>query len=256
LSTKREVKILKSNYEFRWGKFYQYSCKASISDLFSKRPYLFPVWTEEGVLFRLSKQGTFTSPFPLDDPWIFGFPENIEKVKQQITLGKDMGTGLIYNSRPKEQWEGMSFRHSSEVAIAKELDRRNVAFSASFPIRFGGKTREIDFLVFFNGRVGVLELDGSSHQGRFDADLKRRRELMRALGVAIFEHYSSLESPDQIVNDLIKHSVFLLLRLKEYSLAQNDVIIDTKSCIKSSLRSSAKLTTSISLLILFNSTLI
>jgi very-short-patch-repair endonuclease len=69
-------------------------------------------------------------------------------------------------------WHGLILRSYSEVKIARQLDLTGAMFLAGSKIRLKTErhrqTREVDFLVSYEGRWGVLEVDGPHHNR--DAD--------------------------------------------------------------------------------------
>lgn len=120
-------------------------------------------------------------------------------------------TSLIYPDFAEiedrnKYWKGITFRHVTEVAIAKELDSRSVFFFANPACRLNEgsdrKTREPDFVVYHNGRWGILELDGSSHNGRHSHDQQRDR-LFKKHGILVVEHFDSTLPPKQIVDEFL-----------------------------------------------------
>lgn len=81
-------------------------------------------------------------------------------------------------------WKGMVFRSNTEVRIAKALDHAGVFFLPPTKSRLNvartRQSREIDFLVFYEGQWGMLEVDGPWHSAAND---EARDELMRASGI-------------------------------------------------------------------------
>jgi very-short-patch-repair endonuclease len=74
-----------------------------------------------------------------------------------------------YRSIP---WKGMTFHSKTELKIAKTLDHMNIIFTANCKFRLGeGDKRlsfEVDFLVYHQGKWGVLEVDGPFHNAQTD----------------------------------------------------------------------------------------
>jgi very-short-patch-repair endonuclease len=69
-------------------------------------------------------------------------------------------------------WHGLILRSYSEVKIARQLDLTGAMFLAGSKIRLKTErhrqTREVDFLVSYEGRWGVLEVDGPHHNREAD----------------------------------------------------------------------------------------
>lgn len=108
----------------------------------------------------------------------------IDKLRSEIRKTKaarGQAGGDTYRTIP---WKGMIFRSNTEVRIAKALDHAGVFFLPPTKSRLSvGKTRqsrEIDFLVFYDGQWGMLEVDGPWHTAAND---EARDELLRASGI-------------------------------------------------------------------------
>jgi hypothetical protein len=90
-------------------------------------------------------------------------------------------------SHPAE--DGMHFRDPAELAIYRALKRAQarlggeVSITCNVPIRMSGRTLEVDFMVCYKGRVGVIEVDGATHYRKRASDLSRER-LLEDAGIA------------------------------------------------------------------------
>ncbi|HYO87235.1 MAG TPA: hypothetical protein VER79_01235 [Candidatus Limnocylindrales bacterium] len=89
-------------------------------------------------------------------------------------------------------WKGMVFHSKTELRVAKALDHAGVVFLPPAKMRLTSgserQSREIDFLVLYEGRWGVLEVDGPWHTQTGDTS---RDELLRANGVTCIRRYDS-----------------------------------------------------------------
>lgn len=67
---------------------------------------------------------------------------------------------------PVRQWKYLRFRSASEIKIAEELDNRGVLFFPNCARRVTTNARrakkEPDFLIFYKGQWGILEVDGGN----------------------------------------------------------------------------------------------
>jgi very-short-patch-repair endonuclease len=81
--------------------------------------------------------------------------------------------------------DSLFFRTVDERSAYRELRRiqeqfpdwKNLTIVPLAGVRVPGHTWEVDFLVCYQGRSGVLEIDGGSHHGRWAADRSRYRVL-------------------------------------------------------------------------------
>lgn len=94
-------------------------------------------------------------------------------------------------------YKGMIFRSNSEIKIAKALDHAGILFLPPTKARMThGKereSREIDFVIFHEGRWGILEVDGPFHHSGADA---QRDETLRRNGITVIERFTSDECYD------------------------------------------------------------
>jgi hypothetical protein len=109
------------------------------------------------------------------------------------------------------QWQGLSFRSKTEVRIAEALDDRRVLFLANCRARLGLDTRvnrEADFLVCWEGRWGILEVDGEAwHPATRTTDDHTRDRLFKAYGIRVIEHFDAAEcweNADGVVEQFLR----------------------------------------------------
>ena len=134
--------------------------------------------------------------------WRLFFNQQYQQRIEDITKGSALavGTKAPTNDRSgaghnaDREWGGMYFRSSAEIAIAEELDKKNVLFFGNvrgrlndkdLPVTKASETMsgrvEVDFLVFKNRKCMVLEVDGNHHQEGTQTirDYARDRVLLR-----------------------------------------------------------------------------
>lgn len=109
-------------------------------------------------------------------------------------------------------WNNLGFRSASEIKIAQALDKAGVLFLPNCKARLGSggnrQNREPDFLICYNGKWGILEVDGEPfHQAsRAVADHERDR-LFKIHGITVAEHYDAnkcFNKPDEVVNEFLR----------------------------------------------------
>ncbi len=105
------------------------------------------------------------------------------------------------------EWNYLPFRSQSEIRIAEVLDRLRVAFFPNAKGRFyrdqGAVNRCPDFLVPFDGKLGVLEVDGPHHKR---ADDDERDALLRANGIHTIVRASADDcytTPELVVREFL-----------------------------------------------------
>jgi len=98
---------------------------------------------------------------------------------------------------------GLNFRDSAEVRVFEALERLQASLPAEDTILIApnagvfvaGRTFEMDFIVTYRGRVGGIEVDGSSHVRRYAADQSRHR-MLRDAGLQLIEHIVAQDTND------------------------------------------------------------
>ena len=118
------------------------------------------------------------------------------------------------------EWGGMYFRSSAEIAIAEELDKRNVLFfgnvrgrlqiqdlpAAKASESLSGRV-ELDFLVFKHRRCMILEVDGQHHQEGTQTirDYARDRVLLReGIPTARFTAFECINRTADVITEFLE----------------------------------------------------
>lgn len=135
---------------------------------------------------------------PVTDDW-----------REQVRAGLDSGPsnqGRPFGTSKILTYAGLNYRTPSEVAIAKVLDQsEDILFLPNCSAVSGKVQKEPDFLIFFRGRVGILEVDGGSHIGRMADDSLRDSYFQRQS--MFIKHYPAerCESdPTWVVKDFLR----------------------------------------------------
>jgi hypothetical protein len=108
-------------------------------------------------------------------------------------------------------WANLRFRSASEVRIAQELNRRGVMFfpncRARLPVGKERRNLEPDFLICYEGKWGILEVDGDPFHppSRASEDHERDRHF-RTQGVRVVERFKAdecFENYDGVVSKFL-----------------------------------------------------
>lgn len=126
-------------------------------------------------------------PIAIDPNWLTNLIEEARHVHNQAVRADNV---LI--------WNNLRFRSRSEVQIATALDRAGVLFLPNCMARLGTldsrRNREADFLVCYNGKWGILEVDGEPfHPPSRTAEDHERDRLFRSHGILVVEHFDATE---------------------------------------------------------------
>lgn len=110
---------------------------------------------------------------------------------------------------PKD-WNGLRLRSPAEVAIAVALQKKGVLFFVNAGCRLVNhsrqyETREVDFLVFNQGKVRILEVDGITYHQNPSADYKRDRLFDReGIRTSRFSAQECFENPNGVVKEFLE----------------------------------------------------
>lgn len=120
-------------------------------------------------------------PLPVGKDW--------REQRQQERLGNVSNQGIrLPQSKPLPEKDGFRFGHPSEVPVydalvalaASRPKTDTLGIAVNVPVRVGGRTFIPDFIVSCAGRVGIIEVDGATHNRRFLADASRNDLLQDA----------------------------------------------------------------------------
>ena len=137
---------------------------------------------------------------------------NLKGVNLYQAKGIDNCLASNQGSNADLQWENLNFRSHAEIQIAKALDRAGVLFYPNcrcrLNITIGRGNRESDFLVFHQGRWGILEVDGEHwHPPCRAVEDHERDRLFKAHGILFVEHYDAdrcSKEPNEVVREFLQ----------------------------------------------------
>jgi hypothetical protein len=110
------------------------------------------------------------------------------------------------------EWNGLPFQSHSEVCIARALDRAEVLYFPNCKGRLGSghMRRNVvpDFLVCYDGKWGILEVDGEPfHPPARTAYEHERARLFKDQGIRVVEHFDASRcrsAPDAVVAEFLR----------------------------------------------------
>ena len=154
------------------------------------------------------------------------FPSYFDKSKlplspkqEVITVQQNQDTftnqGLGYKGREAPYvWEGLRFWSKTEIEIAKALDRKKLFFVPPCMVRFGARQYnpniEIDFLVCYQNKWGIIHVDGPHHYASVQRVITDRDQdyLLDNYGIKRIYRQSAqrcFQEPDKVVNDFLEY---------------------------------------------------
>lgn len=117
----------------------------------------------------------------------------------EIARGKGVHNQLAEGQRANVRtWKNLRFRSQSEVRVAIALDEAGVFFLPNCKGRLttpsGRENREADFLICYEGKWGILEVDGEPfHPPSRTVQDHERDRLFKSHGVRVVEHFDASE---------------------------------------------------------------
>lgn len=116
---------------------------------------------------------------------------NLDNILTSITANQANKT---YENSPKHMHDGLFFRSKTEIKIYKELIERGLLV-LPLPLAVLGKRnfyREPDFIIFYEGKAGILEVAGTVwHPPETAAKENDRRRMFQKLGVDVYETFDA-----------------------------------------------------------------
>ncbi|MTJ47590.1 pentapeptide repeat-containing protein [Dolichospermum sp. UHCC 0259] len=143
-------------------------------------------------------------------------PENdntVNKPEKNIDLDNTSNNqGVQFRSDRKiHTWERLRFRSKTEIKIAEALDRTGVLFVPNSLARLntpkGRENKEADFLICYNGKWGVLEVDGPFHTAERRVEEQERERIFKKNGIKVVERFDyerCYNNPDEVVQEFFK----------------------------------------------------
>lgn len=130
--------------------------------------------------------------------------------KQKLTEDSRQASNQGINA--PHEWKGFYFRSKTEIKIAEAFDRTGILFYPNCKARLstsvGREGRETDFLVFYQGKWGILEVDGESwHPPSRTVHDHERDRLFKVHGIRVVEHYDAtrcFQHPDEVVREFLE----------------------------------------------------
>ena len=117
----------------------------------------------------------------------------------------------FYSNSTIHTWENLRFRSKTEIKIAEALDRTGVLFVPNSLARLntakGRENKEADFLICYNGKWGVLEVDGPFHTAERRVEEQERERIFKKNGIKVVERFDSercYNHPDEVVQEFFK----------------------------------------------------
>ena len=126
-------------------------------------------------------------------------------------LEKNIDLENTSNNKGVHTWERLRFRSKPEIKIAQALDRAGVLFIPNSLARLNTTTgrgnKEPDFLICYNGKWGILEVDGPFHIAERRVEEQERERIFKNNGIKVVERFDSercYNNPDEVVQEFFK----------------------------------------------------
>ncbi len=107
---------------------------------------------------------------------------------------------------PRFIWNNLNFRSKAERVIAETLDKHDVLFFPNCAARLGTTeyrhTKEPDFLICYNGKWGILQVDGWFHHSQTAAQDQEIDRQFDRYGIRVIQRFTGeqcLKEPDKVV---------------------------------------------------------
>jgi len=129
----------------------------------------------------------------------------------EIARGKSVHNQATEGAQARV-WNNLRFRSESEIKIAQALDRAGLLFLPNCRARLGPTesraNKEADFLICWEGKWGILEVDGEPfHPPSRTAKDHERDRLFKTHGIRVVEHFDAtkcFEDPNAVVQQFLE----------------------------------------------------
>lgn len=135
--------------------------------------------------------------------------EAVSRAHEDISSRAIVPTDLQPRRDGTYEWNSLTFRSLAEIEIAKVLDRKGVLFFPNARCRIHNRLgtpeiKETDFLVFYQGKARILEVDGKDYH-QPEKDYRRDRLFDReGLRTTRFTASECLHSPDAVIEEFLE----------------------------------------------------
>lgn len=123
------------------------------------------------------------------------------------------GDNLDFQSNSEEKiyyWNDLPLRSTEQVKIAEALDRANILFIPNTKVRLtsneGRENKEADFLIFYQGKSGILVIKSALFQPDGE-NFQECDRIFQSHGISIIQYYDATrcsEDPDQVVQEFLE----------------------------------------------------
>lgn len=112
-------------------------------------------------------------------------------------------------SKSEHTWNGFKMRSKAEIRIAEELEKAGVLFLPNCKARLSasGINLEPDFVVCYEGKWGILEVDGPHHTVETRVKEQERERHFKRYRIFIVERFTAdycLSRPDKVVQEFLE----------------------------------------------------
>lgn len=132
------------------------------------------------------------------------------KMLEMIEGKMPLNQCLPIQEKPRHSWAYLLFRSPVEISIAQTLDKYRVLFLPNCMVRLGlpsaRENKEADFLVCYEGKWGIPEINGDTYHVNSAKDHNRGR-LFKLHGIKVFEPYEAsrcVKEPEKVVQEFLE----------------------------------------------------
>ncbi|NJK66684.1 MAG: pentapeptide repeat-containing protein [Microcoleus sp. SU_5_3] len=135
--------------------------------------------------------------------------DNTESSEEIANIQDEQNQEIQSDSENAIDWNGFRFHSDAQLKIAETLDRTSTLFIPNSQLRLattdGRQNLEADFLIFHQGKLGMLKIDSESFD-RTETEAETGGVFVDS-GVCLVKHYDSTrcsEQPDLVVQEFLE----------------------------------------------------
>ncbi|MFM7407879.1 MAG: pentapeptide repeat-containing protein [Cuspidothrix sp.] len=114
----------------------------------------------------------------------------------------------FYSNQTTDTYQNLGFYSKTEIKIAEALDRTGVLFLTNSLVRLNisnvRANKEANFLIYYNGKWGVLEVDKPHQTAERRFEEQEIERIFRKIGIKVVERFDAercYNNPDEVVQE-------------------------------------------------------
>lgn len=139
-------------------------------------------------------------PFQITSEWR-------AKMQEMLLRQGVNNQGNNCNNYAIHSYDGQKYRSKTEIKIAEELVKRGICFAPLPSLNQPNRSvhNEPDFIIFYKGKTGILEVNGEQHTGKATKDHAKFNDVkLQGVKVEFYEVSECFNKPSGVVENFLR----------------------------------------------------